>query len=123
MIKFKHRGNFKNAEKFFSKNLKLDPMTILKTYAEMGLKALMYETPKDSGKTALSWSYEIENNRNGYSIIYKNDNVNDGVNIAILLQYGHGTNHGGYVQGIDYINPALQPIFESMADKAWREMK
>ncbi len=79
-------------------------------------------TPAETGKTAASWGYEIVQTRNGYSIFWTNSNINNGVNIALILQYGHGTGTGGYVQGIDYVNPAIRPIFESMANEAWKEV-
>ena len=93
-------------------------MRLLHKYAEQGLNALREATPVDSGKTAASWSYSIENSDNTYSIVYSNSNVNQNVNVAIILQYGHGTGTGGYVQGRDYINPAIQPIFDHIASEA-----
>lgn len=87
------------------------------------MEALSKATPVDTGKTASSWSYEIVVTREGYTIYWDNSNVNRGISIALLLQYGHGTRNGGFVEGRDYINPALRPIFDQMADEAWREVK
>lgn len=94
---------------------------LLDQYGQKGVDALKNATPKDSGLTSESWDYTIEYNNRGAKIIWTNSNRNQGVNIAIILQYGHATRGGGYVQGIDYINPALRPIFEEMADKIWKE--
>ncbi len=95
---------------------------ILKKYGEAGVAALSAATPKDSGLTASSWGYEIENNGDGWSIHWTNDNINQNVNIAVIIQYGHGTGTGGYVPGQDYINPAIAPIFNKIADDAWNEV-
>lgn len=95
---------------------------ILSKYGEMGVLALSQATPLDSGETARSWSYEIEKTGSGYRLVWKNSHVNKGVPIAIILQYGHGTRNGGYVQGRDYINPALRPIFDGIAADSWKEM-
>lgn len=123
-INFTHKGNFNNLERFLAKALKIQPVInmILNKYGRKGVEALAAATPKESGKTAESWSYEIEQNGSSASIVWKNSNVNEGQVIAILLQYGHGTGTGGYVQGRDYINPAIQGIFQQMADDAWREV-
>ena len=95
---------------------------LLEQYGQAGAEALASATPVDSGKTAASWGYEIEETPGGVSIYWTNSNIQDGVNIAVILQFGHGTGTGGYVRGIDYINPALRPIFEQIADKAWKEV-
>lgn len=97
-------------------------MEILKKYGEIGVEALAAATPKDTGTTAASWRYEIVKKRDGYSLYWCNDNVHNGVNIALILQYGHGTGTGGYVKGMDYINPAIRPIFDAIANDAWREV-
>ena len=97
-------------------------MSLLKKYGEIGVKRLKSATPVKSSKTANSWAYEITNKGNDYSIHFYNTNVVNGTNIAILLQYGHGTRRGGYVQGIDYINPAIQPIFEDIAEGIFKEV-
>lgn len=102
------------------KNLKLDK--ILRRYAEQGVSALRSATPTDSGLTANSWSYTIESGKNTSTIHWTNSNINKGVNIAVILQYGHGTRNGGYVAGRDYINPAMRPVFDKMAESAWMEV-
>lgn len=122
MIKIKHRGSFKHTEKFLQNADKKTYLAILEKYGQIGVSALASATPKESGETAASWSYQIEQSAQGYRIVWSNSHVNQGVNIAILLQYGHGTGTGGYVRGIDYINPALGPIFDSLARDAWKEI-
>ena len=92
---------------------------ILDKYGYEGVQALEKATPRDTGKTAESWSYQIVRDENGVRIEWLNGNINKGVNIAVILQYGHGLPHGGYVKGIDYINPAMRPIFEKIADESW----
>ena len=123
MIKISLKGNFKNIEKFFdgAKNrLPQRIRSVLDKYGRQGVAALQMYTPKDSGETANSWKYEIFN----LGIAWSNTNVTDnGTPVAILLQYGHGTKNGGYVQGRDYINPALQPIFDEIADNCWKEVE
>lgn len=124
MIRFKHRGSFDKTEKFLKKNLKLDDAAkrILAKYAERGLVALKAATPVDTGKTANSWYYEIESQNGTTKIVWKNSNVVNGIPIAIILQYGHETGTGGYVQGLDYINPALKSVFESISEELWSEV-
>lgn len=122
MIKIVHRGNFKNTERFLRKNKKLDISDILKIYGELGVEALSANTPVESGETANSWSYEIVKDRDGWRIYWRNSHVNKGIPIAILIQYGHGTGTGGYVEGRDFINPALRPVFDELANKAWEEV-
>lgn len=122
MIKFVHRGSFKNTEAFLKRNEKMEVLSILRRYGQEGVEALRESTPKDSGETANSWSYEIRETSQGYRIYWSNSNVNKGVPIAILIQFGHGTGTGGYVEGRDYINPAIQPIFDKIADDAWKEV-
>lgn len=123
MITIKSKGNFSKATNFL-KNLEKasDGRAILEKYGRAGVSALSSATPVDSGLTASSWYYEIENQNGGYTISFCNSNVNNGVPIAIILQYGHGTRNGGWVQGRDYINPAIQPIFDEIANEAWREV-
>lgn len=122
LIRFKHSGDFKNMERFFKKATETSYLHILEAYGQAGVEALASMTPTETGKTAASWGYEVVPTRKGHSIYWTNSNVHDGVNIALILQYGHGTGTGGYVQGIDYINPAIRPIFESMANEAWKEV-
>lgn len=122
MIFIKQRGSFDKTEKFLKKSFGRDYVSVLQKFGQQGVSALYAATPIDSGMTAVSWSYEVKQEKSRISIIWKNSNVNKGVNIAIILQYGHATRNGGYVEGIDYINPALKPIFEKMADAAWKEV-
>lgn len=123
MIRIYHKkGNFKKTTSFLQNASKMPWANVLDEYGKKGVQLLSEATPKKTGKTALSWAYEIEKNENGYFIYWKNTNINNGVNIAIILQYGHGTGTGGYVQGVDYINPALRPLFEELANNAWEEV-
>lgn len=122
MFRFRQRGNFDKTEKFLKKSFGRGYLDVLEKYAQQGVAALSAATPVDTGLTAVSWEYEIIQNDSAISIIWKNLNEHNGVNIAIILQYGHGTRNGGYVQGIDYINPALKAIFEEMEDAAWKEV-
>lgn len=123
MISVRLKGsNFKDTEKLLKKSFGKDYMKVLEKYGERGVTALSNATPKDTGLTASSWSYEIIQNGGSISIVWNNSNVQNYVNIALILQYGHGTRNGGYVQGRDYINPAMRPIFDEMADKAWKEV-
>ena len=122
MIKFKHRGSFTNTERFFNHVLNRNYLNVLDEYGRRGVEALRKATPIDSGKTADSWDYEISRDRKSTTISFINTNVNDGVNIAIILQYGHGTGTGGFVKGRDFINPAIQPIFDDLAEQVWKEV-
>lgn len=122
MISIKQRGDFSKTEKFLKKSFGRNYIDVLDKYGQQGVLALSAATPVDAGLTADSWDYKIIQNKSSISIVWENSNVNKGVNIAILLQYGHGTRNGGYVNGIDYINPALKPIFDKMADAAWKEV-
>ena len=119
---FRQTRDFKKTEKFFRKISKGDFFQALDAFGRKGVEALASATPVNSGKTADSWDYEIHRSNGRISIYWTNSNVNDGVNIALILQYGHGTRNGGYVQGRDYINPAIRPIFDKIADDAWREI-
>lgn len=116
------KGDWKKTKKFFQNAKELKVEAVLNKYGEIGVRQLMLNTPKDTGKTANSWRYEIVRGKNTISLVFVNDNVNKGVNIAILLQYGHGTRNGGYVAGRDYINPSLQPLFDILAESAWEEV-
>lgn len=122
MITFSHKGDFKITTKFLKKASKFEIMNILRKYGEKGVQALQQATPKDTGKTAASWSYRVEKSNGSYSIVWSNSNTNNYVNIAVILQYGHATGTGGYVRGIDYINPAMKPIFDEIARDAWQEV-
>lgn len=122
MISIRHKGSFKKTERFLKKSLGRNYLSILNKYAEQGVRALSSATPKESGETATSWYYEIVQNESSLSIVWNNAHIEKGVNIAVILQYGHGTRNGGYVQGRDYINPALRPIFDQLAEAAWKEV-
>lgn len=121
-IIIKHRGSFKNTERLFQKMSRFEIRNILAKYGERGVAALAAATPVRTGETAASWDYKIEGSHGRYSISWTNSHINRGVNIALILQLGHGTGTGGYVQGIDYINPALSPIFDQLAEEAWQEV-
>lgn len=122
MIVVKTSGNFNQTEKFLKRMTKGDIFKSLSKYGQRGVSALSNATPRRSGKTAGSWSYEVEMTDSSYTITWSNSNTNKGVNIAVILQYGHGTRNGGYVKGIDYINPAMRPVFDQIAEEAWREV-
>ena len=122
MIRFKQKGDFKNLESFLNKAGKFDMRTFLDRYGREGVEALRSNTPIDSGLTASSWDYYIDTNKRTSKIVWTNTHNISGVNIAIILQYGHATKNGGYVQGQDYINPAIRPIMDKIADDVWREV-
>jgi hypothetical protein len=123
MVVIKHRGSFNNLDRFLSGASKLDIKRILESYGQRGVSALASATPVESGLTAGSWGYEVRVSGSSYILSWTNSNVNKGVPIAIILQYGHGTGTGGFVEGRDYINPALLPIFDQIAEEAWQEVK
>lgn len=116
------KGDFAKTEKLLKKSFGRNYKAVLETYARKGVSLLSAATPNESGETAASWGYEITQNGSSISVIWTNSHINKGVNIAIILQYGHATRNGGYVQGRDYINPALRPIFDEMANAAWKEI-
>ena len=122
MIKIVQKGDFSKTTRFLQKAQKPLNISNLEALAREGVAALASATPVDSGLTASSWYYKIERTKGTVSINYYNSNIQNGVPIAIIIQYGHGTRNGGYVQGRDYINPAIQPIFDKIADTAWREV-
>lgn len=122
MIRCVVKGDFKKTRSFLKRAKRTDFESLLKQYAEEGVKALSAATPVVTGKTAASWSYEIEKNPGQISIYWSNSNVVDGVPIAVILNYGHGTGWGGYVRGREYISPAIQPIFDQIAEAAWKEV-
>ena len=122
LIRITTKGDFNNTFKFLNKMSKFQINKILEKYGRMGVNALASATPVDSGKTAESWGYEISVGKEGATIYWTNTNQNKGVYIAVILQYGHGTGTGGYVQGIDYINPAIRPVFDKIAEEAWLEV-
>jgi hypothetical protein len=124
-ITFTHKGNFNRLESFLVNSLKLKVAMrpILEKYGKRGVELLREATPKDTGKTAESWAYDIVEDKNGnLKIVWSNTNVQDGVLVAILLQYGHATKNGGYVEGTNYINPAIERTFRRLADEAWEEV-
>ena len=122
LISFQHKGDFKETTKFLKNNKELGPkeIAILNEYGKFGVEALAYATPKDSGKTSESWDYEVTLGDGWSKITFLNSNIQDDwFNVAIYLQYGHGTRNGGWVEGRDYINPALRPIFDNIAKEVW----
>lgn len=122
MITVTSKGDFKKTHKFLASVSKKHIRRILEKYGQEGVVALIDATPYTTGETAASWDYEVHETPTGYSITWTNSHVVNGVNIAIILQYGHATGTGGYVRGVDYINPALKPIFDQIADKVWKEV-
>lgn len=122
MIRFTHKGDFSKLNRFLERAKNVVKMGDLDKYGRAGVAALSSATPVDSGKTADSWYYEIERQNGRATINFLNSNVNQGVPIAIILQYGHGTGTGGWVEGRDYINPALQPIFDEIVNDARKEV-
>ena len=123
MISFRQKGDFSKLTRFLEKSKEAVRVgDLLDKYGREGVAALSSATPIDSGKTANSWNYEITNKNGSVTISFNNSNIQNGVPIAIILQYGHGTKNGGWVQGRDYINPAIQPVFDEIVDKAWREV-
>ena len=122
MITFRQKGDFSKLTRYLERVNKAAKISDLDKYGREGVAALASATPVDTGKTASSWNYKIEHNNDSIAIVFNNTNVNKGVPIAIILQYGHGTRNGGWVEGRDYINPAIQPIFDKIAENAWREV-
>ena len=123
LISFKNSGNFDNLSKFLESMRMKKYLGVLNKFGEQGVSALRSSTPVDTGLTANSWSYNIDIESDHASIYFTNSNIHEGVNIAIILQYGHGTGTGGYVAGRDYINPAMRPIFDEIANAAWKELQ
>ena len=122
MISFRQKGDFSKLTHFLERAKESVRIGDLDKYGREGVAALSSATPIDSGETANSWSYEITNKNGCAPLAFKNSNIQNGVPIAIILQYGHGTRNGGWVQGRDYINPAIQPIFDEIVNNAWREV-
>lgn len=121
MFRVSSKTHFENIEKLLKRN-RVNPLPILKRYAERGLEALMLATPKDTGKTANSWYYDIYKKGDTYTISWNNSNIERGMQIAVLIQLGHATKNGGFVEGIDYINPALQKVFKDLASNIGKEL-
>jgi hypothetical protein len=122
MITVTEKGSFKNTEKYLNGLKKIDQTVVLNKYGSLGVNALSNATPAKTGLTSESWSFTIVQRPGYYSIRWHNSNVKDGIPVAILIQYGHGTGTGGYVQGRDFIMPAIRPIFDQMAAEAWKEV-
>ena len=122
MIGFRQKGDFSKTTKFLTKLKQNVDISTFEKYGKKGVAALASATPVDSGLTANSWYYKIEKTNDSISLLFCNSNIQNGVPIAVILQYGHGTRNGGWVQGRDYINPAIRPIFDKIADNAWKEV-
>lgn len=122
MISFRHQGDFSKTTRFLERAKAAVKLSDFDRFGREGVVALASATPVDSGLTASSWYYKIKNENGSITISFHNSNIQNGVPIAIILQYGHGTRNGGWVEGRDYINPAIQPIFDSIANEAWREV-
>lgn len=121
MLNFELKGSFDNTRRFFRGTNKLPAIfrVIFNRYAKQGLDALKRMTPKDTGLTADSWKYRLEN----WGIIYENTNIQNGVHVVLVIQYGHATRNGGYVPAVDFINPALRPIFDKISMDCWKEVQ
>ena len=122
MISFRQKGDFSKLNRYLERVKESAKIGVLDKYGREGVAALASATPVETGNTASSWYYEIKRQNGSVSLEFKNSNIKDGVPIAVILQYGHGTGTGGWVQGRDYINPAIQPIFDKIADSAWKEV-
>ena len=121
MITVKHKGDFNNIERFFNRVLKRNYLNIISDYAQIGIQALKEATPVDTGTTAESWGYEIEDSNGITTLTFTNSCIENGANVAILLIYGHGTRNGAYVEGNDFVTPALEPVFRDLANTIWKE--
>lgn len=122
MITIESQGEWKMTRNWFDRMTKLDLALIMNQFGKEGVSALAAATPSKSGLTSKSWNYEVTRKGNNWKITWTNSNINKGANIAVLIQYGHGTRNGGYVVGRDYINPAIRPVFDKIAQKAWKEV-
>lgn len=122
MITFRSKGDLSKITNFLERAKSVFNRSDLDRYGREGVAALRSATPVDTGKTAGSWDYEIVRSKESVSIQFNNSNIQNGVPIAIIIQYGHGTKNGGYVQGIDYINPAIKPIFDKILEDVWKEV-
>lgn len=121
-ISFRHKGDFNKAKKYLNQVREAATVRILDRYGQQGVDALAAATPVRTGLAASSWYYEVEHGTDYHKIIFSNSDIEDGFPVAIMLQYGHGTGTGGWVEGIDYINPALKTLFNNIADAAWKEV-
>lgn len=122
MIGIRHKGDFSKTSNFLKRAKQLNIKRVLESYGQAGVSALASATPVDTGLTASSWTYKVEQTATSSTLVFCNTNIQNGVPIAVILQYGHGTRNGGWVQGRDYINPAIQPLFDKLAESAWREV-
>lgn len=122
MITFRQKGNFSKFNRYLERLKEAVKLGDLNKYGRQGVQALSSATPIESGETANSWYYKINRTKESVAITFHNSNIQNGVPIAIILQYGHSTGTGGYVEGRDYINPAIQPIFDRIAEDAWKEV-
>lgn len=122
MIGIRHKGDFSKTTNMLKSMKQRNFVTLLEKYGREGVAALASATPVNTGLTAKSWDYKIEQKRDSVSLIFTNSNIQNGIPIAIILQYGHGTRNGGWVEGRDYINPAIQPIFDNIVKQAWGEV-
>jgi nanoRNase/pAp phosphatase (c-di-AMP/oligoRNAs hydrolase) len=120
MIKITSRGSFKKTESFLDRMSRGEILSVLESNAQAGVEALRAATPIDSGATAAAWGYEVDKVGGNYRITWTNSNIVNGAPLAVMLQYGHGTGTGGFVQGRDYINPAIQPVFDRIAENVWK---
>lgn len=123
MISIRNKNSFSKTYKYLENTLNAFKSGKMDKYGKMGVDALREATPKDTGKTSESWDYRIINRNGSISIEWFNTNIVDNVNIAVIIQYGHGTKNGGYVKGIDYINPAMKPVFKKISEELWEEIK
>ena len=122
MITFESQGDWRPTRNWMARMAKLDLALIMNQFGKEWVEALSRATPSSSGQTAGSWNYQVKRTGNSWRIDWTNSHVNKGVNIAVILQYGHGTRNGGYVVGRDYINPAIKPVFDKIAKQAWKEV-
>ena len=122
MIRFRQKGDFSNLSGYLERLKSKAYLSILDKYGKQGVAALSSATPVDTGVTAASWSYKIEHTKERSTLSFFNSNIQNGIPIAVILQYGHGTGTGGWVEGRDYINPAIQPVFDEIANNAWKEV-
>lgn len=122
MFRVKHRGSFNKTEQFFNRVLKKDYLNILAKYGELGVSILRSVTPTQTGKTADSWEFGVEEGKGTVTLYWTNTHENDGVNVALMIIYGHGLQNGGYVLGNDFVTPAIQPLMDDLADQVWKEV-
>lgn len=123
MLRFEARGSFKNAHAFLNRLSKLDVRSIMESCGREGVTALSTATPIESGRASYSWAYKVERKGGVYTITWTNSDIENGFPVVIMLQYGYSTGTGGYVQGRDFINPAIKPIFDKIADRVWKAVK